>query len=85
MPGHILYAECPKCRFQRKMRPGSAMVGRRGIGYAIAYSADELDLLTADDLMVKSQGLGANTVWLPSGHGGNAANTRMTGFGAAIE
>jgi hypothetical protein len=56
MPGNILHAECC-CGFQRKLSPGSAIAGNRCVGYSIAYNADESDLLTEDDAIIKSWGL----------------------------
>jgi hypothetical protein len=54
MPGHIyLHAQCP-CGFERKLSPGSALGAG---GYTIAYNADESDLLTENDEIIKLQGL----------------------------
>jgi hypothetical protein len=47
MPGHLLNAICA-CGFERRLFPGSGLVGDRLVGRTIAYSADESDLLTEE-------------------------------------
>jgi hypothetical protein len=54
VPGHILHAECC-CGFSRELAPGYNE--RRNIGYTVAYSADESDLVTEDDAVIKLAGL----------------------------
>lgn len=58
MPGHILHAECV-CGFRRELSPGSSIVGDRCVGYTIAYSSDDSDLLTEGDEVVQSKQLRA--------------------------
>jgi len=54
VPGHILHAECC-CGFRRELAPGCNE--RRHIGYTIAYNANESDLVTEDDAVIKLAGL----------------------------
>jgi hypothetical protein len=50
---HILHANCP-CGFERKLSPGSGIAADGFFGYTITYNADESDLLTEDDAIIKS-------------------------------